>query len=163
MDNLTISDLNAINNGKGAAMKKTLLIICILSSMAIFAQTPESTPSTEIAKNYIIPAGKFPLESNKNCHTDTTINGIDNNRVIAGGGIVSMFNGKFIIWAPGAKHTWKGKLSYLGYTFASDASDPLQFMVNQQGGYQYIGGKGKVTQPDKQVIVLPGRFTPAQP
>jgi hypothetical protein len=45
-------------------------------------------------------------------------------------------------------------LTYAGYTFASDAKDPLQFQVDETKGYVYIHGSGTVTQPDQSVIAL---------
>jgi hypothetical protein len=59
------------------------------------------------------------------------------------------------LWCYGAKHTWIGKLTYAGYTFASDENDPLQFVVDKNKGYAYIKGKGAVTLPDGTIVPLP--------
>jgi hypothetical protein len=59
------------------------------------------------------------------------------------------------MWCYGAKHTWLGCNSYAGYTFDSDADNPLQFMIDRGEGYLHIRGKGTVTQPDGEVVSLP--------
>jgi hypothetical protein len=46
-------------------------------------------------------------------------------------------------------------LSYKGYTFASDANDPLQFTIEQNHKYLYVQGKGAVTLPDGTQVTLP--------
>jgi Tol biopolymer transport system component len=125
--------------------------------------TPEepvvATPTVEqiiepVVTEYIISAGIFSLDTQSSCTTDATINGVDDSGFQVGG-TISMRDGAWALWCPGAKHTWTGTLSYEGYTFASDATDPLVFLVTSDGGYQYVAGTGKVTQPDGQVIEFP--------
>jgi hypothetical protein len=70
-------------------------------------------------------------------------------------GQITMRNDTWYVWCYDAKHTWIGTLTYSGYTFASDPNDPLQFRVDHNGGYVYIGGKGTVTKPDGSVVSLP--------
>jgi hypothetical protein len=65
-----------------------------------------------------------------------------------------MVNGGWAIFCWGAKHTWIGTLTYEGYTFASDANDPLQFQVDENEGYVYLHGTGTVTMPDKSTVGL---------
>jgi hypothetical protein len=92
------------------------------------------------------------------CNTDIKIVSINDKGQLVNAtdsGIISIRNGKNVLWGYGAKHTWIGKLTYAGYTFDSDANNPLQFMVDKYKGYIYIKGKGKVTQPDRNVIIFP--------
>jgi N-acetylglucosamine kinase-like BadF-type ATPase len=70
-------------------------------------------------------------------------------------GSVKLGGGGLTIWCYGAKHTWQGKLTYAGYTFASDATAPLQFMVDKDKGYVYIKGKGSVKFPNGKIVHLP--------
>ena len=67
-----------------------------------------------------------------------------------------MIDGNWAIFCYGAKHKWIGTITYAGYTFASDQTDPLQFIVDQEQGYVYVKGKGSVTLPDKTIIAFPG-------
>jgi hypothetical protein len=117
--------------------------------------TATSVPATATPMPYIIPAGIFLLDTTSSCGTETSITAIDGNGAATKGGTISMRNGAWVLWCPGAKHTWIGTLIYNGYTLASDENTPLQFMVNDNLEYQYIGGKGIVTQPDGKIIVLP--------
>ena len=55
----------------------------------------------------------------------------------------------------GARHTWIGTLTYVGYTFASDANERRLFIV-PQNGYEYVKGTGTVTAPDGTVTTLGG-------
>jgi hypothetical protein len=64
-------------------------------------------------------------------------------------------NGYLILWGYGAKHTWIGKSVYAGYTFDSDANDPLQFRIDREKGYVYVKGKGVVIEPDGKEVSLP--------
>jgi len=73
---------------------------------------------------------------------------------LAANSVIAMINGQWAIFCYGAKHTWLGTLTYAGYTFASDANDPLQFQVDENKGYVYIHGKGTVTMPDKSIVRL---------
>ena len=74
------------------------------------------------------------------------------------GGIAQLpmsLQGKAILWGQGSKHTLIGKIKLGEYLFESDKTDFLQFMVDKDGNYVYIKGKGTVTMPDRQVIKLP--------
>jgi len=73
-----------------------------------------------------------------------------------------MLNGGWAVFCYGAKHTWIGTLTYAGYTFASDANDPLKFIVDENKGYVYVGGKGSVTSPDGSIINLEADKIPLQ-
>lgn len=116
--------------------------------------TKTQLPHTPTLVTFVIPSGVFPLDTKESCNTDASIAGITDKGFMVGG-TLSMRNNVWVLWCPGAKHAWVGTLTYKGYTFASDESDPLKFMVDSQGAYKYIGGKGKVTQPDGKVIILP--------
>ncbi len=59
------------------------------------------------------------------------------------------------IWCHGLSHQFIGTVSLYGFTFNSDASEPLKFMVDRKKGYYYISGKGTVTDPDGKVTTLP--------
>ncbi len=110
-------------------------------------------PPADSTPDYVIPAGAFSLDTREKCNTNVTITGV-NDKGFKVGGTLSMHNDQFVLWCPGARHTWEGTLSSEGYTFESDASDPLVFVVDPQGGYEYVGGQGKVTQPDGKVVNL---------
>jgi hypothetical protein len=116
--------------------------------------TATAKPATATPKGLTIPAGVFPLDTEASCTTDATIVGADDQGFKASG-TISMRAGVFALWCPGARHAWEGTLSSMGYTFASDAAQPLRFVVNADGSYTFIGGKGIVTQPDGQDVVLP--------
>ncbi|MFM8320636.1 MAG: NPCBM/NEW2 domain-containing protein, partial [Chloroflexota bacterium] len=70
-------------------------------------------------------------------------------------GSLAIRNNKLLFWCYGAKHTWLGTLTYHGYTFASEAADPLTFVVDAALGYRYAGGSGTVTFPDGSQYTLP--------
>jgi Tol biopolymer transport system component len=116
---------------------------------------PTVEPSIEpVAAEYIISTGTFLLDTTSTCGTDAIINDVDDSGFQVGG-TISMRDGAWVLWCPGAKHTWTGTLTYEGYTFESNATDPLIFLVTTDGSYQYFAGTGKVTQPDGQVIEFP--------
>lgn len=58
-------------------------------------------------------------------------------------------------WCHGVRHVWGGKATHGGYTFQSNADDPLQFVVDRKKGYYYEKGQGTVTTPDGKVIQFP--------
>ena len=70
-------------------------------------------------------------------------------------GTMTIGDGGLTIWCDGARHTWQGELTYAGYIFASDASDPLQFMLDEAQGYIYVAGRGSVTSPDGTIARFP--------
>ena len=62
------------------------------------------------------------------------------------------------VWCTGAKQQFVGTVKVSGYTFESDASKPLTFVVDKDKGFYYSPGKGKVTDPQGKVTtqqVLP--------
>jgi len=59
------------------------------------------------------------------------------------------------IWCHGLTHQFVGTVKMAGYTFESDASEPLQFKVDRNRGYYHISGKGTVTDPSGKVTTLP--------
>jgi len=92
----------------------------------------------------------------QDCDTDVSITSVDGDSLgITVNTTITMLNGGWALFCYGAKHTWIGTLTYGGYTFASDESDPLQFMVDQYRGYVYVQGKGVVTLPDGTQVTLP--------
>jgi Skp family chaperone for outer membrane proteins len=56
-------------------------------------------------------------------------------------------------WHEGARHTLKGTLKIQGYTFVSDATDPLVFRVTSKA-YVYERGRGTVVTPRGEKVVL---------
>jgi hypothetical protein len=114
--------------------------------------TPEPSPAKPM--DFVIPAGTFPLDTQTSCRRDASILAVDDAGFQASG-TISMINGEFALWCPGAQHSWAGTLSYEGYTFASDAVRPLRFRVETDGSYKYVGGAGTVTQQDGSEITLP--------
>ena len=59
------------------------------------------------------------------------------------------------VWCSGAKQQFVGTVKVSGYTFESDASKPLTFVVDRDKGFYYSAGKGKVTDPQGKVTTLP--------
>lgn len=114
----------------------------------------EAVPPTSTPVPFVIRNPKFEAVYKGECDTDATITSVESNSLRAGGKI-SIRNGKFALWCYGAKHTWKGRLTYADHVFDSDNKSPLQFMVDEDKGYVYLGGKGTVTLPDGTSITLP--------
>jgi hypothetical protein len=112
--------------------------------------TPTATPEP-----FAIKDERFEANVQQECKTDAKITDIQGNSFTFGGSTISMIGGKWVIWCYGAKHTWIGTLSYAGYTFSSDANNPLQFMVDKARGYVYVTGKGSIKFPDGKVATLP--------
>jgi len=56
-------------------------------------------------------------------------------------------------WHEGARHTLKGTIRIQGYTFVSDATDPLVFRMASKA-YVYERGRGTVITPKGERIVL---------
>ena len=59
------------------------------------------------------------------------------------------------MWCHGLVHQYRGTVEVSGYTFESDANDPLQFKVDRTKGFYYLSGKGTVTDPNGKVTTLP--------
>lgn len=120
--------------------------------------TPMATATLEeiaipSAAGYTIPTGELSLDSQESCSTDVSISDI-NEQIFTTSGTLSMRNNEFILWCPGARHTWLGSLTYEDYTFASDDADPLVFTMDDLGNYTYVSGKGQVMHGD-EVVNLP--------
>jgi hypothetical protein len=121
------------------------------TASAMPTATLEPTPTPQ---SYAIQDAKFE-DYKKTCNTDVNINSVNGDSLgITVNTTLTMINGGWAIFCWGAKHTWIGTLTYAGYTFASDAKDPLQFQVDENKGYVYVHGSGTVTQPDKTVVAL---------
>jgi len=120
--------------------------------LATPTQTP--LPPTPTPKFFALTDQAFEASYKDTCETDIQITEVDGTSLTVSGDI-SMRNSTWVIWCYGAKHTWIGTLTYAGFTFASDASDPLQFIIDQNRGYVYLAGKGSVTSPDGAVVSLP--------
>ncbi len=126
---------------------------------------PPSTPTpVPVSQVFVITDPAFSATYKSDCDTDVTINAVQGTSFDVSG-TLSNRNGKWVLWCYGAKHTWIGKLTYAGYTFASDRTDPLQFRVDASRGYVYLGGKGTIRFPNGKVTTLPlgaNTSTPAQ-
>jgi hypothetical protein len=112
-------------------------------------------PATATSRAFVITDQAFSASYKGDCNSDVQITGVEGTTFSISGSIISMRNGQMVIWCYGAKHTWIGTLTYAGYTFASDTGNPLQFIIDQNRGYVYLGGKGSVTSPDGAVVHLP--------
>ena len=121
--------------------------------------TPPTAPKPKTAPSlYTITDKAFRAVQEVDCVTDVQIIEVNDNQFLlkAGeGGGLQIIMGEMVLWGYGAKHTWIGKLVYAGYTFDSDANDPLQFMVDKEKGYIYVKGKGVVIEPDGKKVSLP--------
>jgi hypothetical protein len=122
------------------------------TSTPLATATLEEIPISS-STGYTIPAGEFSLDSQESCATDVSISDI-NDKMFTTSGTLSMRNNEFVLWCPGARHTWLGSLSYEGYTFASDDADPLIFTIDNLGNYTYVSGKGQVMHGN-EVVNLP--------
>jgi major membrane immunogen (membrane-anchored lipoprotein) len=105
--------------------------------------------------SYAIEDRAFEPVVEGDCGCDIEILSVDGESFVLVKGTLSIVGGEVTLWCYGAKHTWVGCISYAGYTFDSDADNPLQFMVDREKGYLHIRGKGTVTQPDGEVVSLP--------
>jgi len=97
------------------------------------------------------------LKADKNyqgkCSTELTFSS-SNGQVMSSGSMSTDTNGYSSAWCEGAKHTYKGKVAFDGYTFESDGASPLQFEVDKTN-YVYVTGKGTITMPDGTIVSLP--------
>ena len=118
------------------------------------ATTASTLSPTAAPVSFAIKDDNFAANYKGDCDTDAEITSVTGSSFEVGG-TISMRNGQFTLWCYGAKHTWMGTLSYGGYTFSSNANDPLQFTVTKDKGYVYTMGKGSVTFPDGKVVNLP--------
>ena len=117
--------------------------------------TPTVVPTAEpTPRAFVITDSNFVPGVPDSCDGDSQITAVSGTGLTVSG-TISMINSQFVVFCYGAKTTWIGTLTYVGYTFASDAADPLQFTVVRDQGYVYTGGKGTVTSPDGSVVTLP--------
>jgi hypothetical protein len=123
-----------------------------MTPLASPTKTP--LPPTPTPKSFVLTDTAFGADLKESCSTNVQITGVDGTSFTVSGDI-QMSNSNWYVWCYDAKHTWIGTLTYAGYTFASDANDPLQFTLVQGLGYVYIAGKGSVTSPDGSVVTLP--------
>lgn len=121
---------------------------------------PTNTPAPTRVE-YVITDTAFDVEVEDTCNTDAVIQNVDGSSFEVGGQL-SIVNGVMTIWCYDAKHTWTGTLQYAGYTFASDADNPLQFII-ETDGYHYLQGTGTVTTPDGTQVQLNGGAAPGAP
>jgi len=117
------------------------------------ADTPAPTP-TPTSQPFVINDPAFVPAVSDSCDGDVQIKGVSGTGLTVSG-TIPFINGQIVVFCYGAKHTWIGTLTYSGYTFASDTTDPLQFKVVKDQGYVYVGGTGTVTSPDGSVVTLP--------
>jgi hypothetical protein len=120
--------------------------------LATATETP--LPPTPTPKAFILTDKAFEADLKDTCNTDVQITEVHGTSFSVKGKI-SVRNDQMYVWCYDARHTWIGTLTYADYTFASDASDPLVFVVKENQGYVYMGGKGSVTEPDGTVVNLP--------
>lgn len=118
------------------------------------AAPAQSAPAE--TQSYKIPAGTFPMDDMIDCRTDVSISEVTADGFQVNGPTISMHKDRFVIWCPGARHTWVGSLTYEGYSFTSDAADPLVFTLDSEGAYVYAGGRGTITEPGGKKVDLKG-------
>jgi hypothetical protein len=120
------------------------------------AATPTPTPTPTPKPPFVIRDPAFQAKPGDTCEKlDIEITDIQGDRIsltFRAGSEIPM--SVPLLQCSGGKHTWKGQLTYKGYTFASDENDPLQFRV-EEAGYVYVKGKGTVTFPDGTAVTLP--------
>jgi hypothetical protein len=118
--------------------------------------TPTETPipPTPTPKILVLTDKAFDADLKDTCVTDVRITAVQGTSFTVKG-TLTMRNDQIYVWCYAAKHTWIGTLTYAGYTFASDAVDPLQFVVEEGSRYRYVSGKGTVTKPDGEAVSLP--------
>jgi hypothetical protein len=126
------------------------------TATAAFTVTPSRTPlptATATPKSFIITDSAFVPSYKEHCTSDVSITAVNGQKFTIKGTIAFTQAG-LTWWCYDARHTWIGTLTYAGFTFASDADDPLQFTITPKG-YLYVKGKGTVTMPDGSVVTLP--------
>jgi hypothetical protein len=57
-------------------------------------------------------------------------------------------------WDDGTTHVFPESIAFAGYRFDPDAGSDLVFQVAARQGYVYVAGKGKVTTPRGETILL---------
>jgi hypothetical protein len=127
---------------------------------ATLTPTPTLTPkptATPTPQPLSIEGEAFEADVQDTCSVDVAITEVvgEGLRIEVLSGSIRIHQGGLTIWCYGAKHTWIGNLTYGGYTFESDESNPLQFILDRDEGYSYLSGQGSVVQPDGSSVQLP--------
>ncbi len=117
------------------------------------SDTPPPSP-IPTSEPFVLEDEAFEADVTQPCDTEVLIQDYDDSVFSYGLGKVSMIDGQFAFWCYGARHTWIGTIEYEDYTFTSDENDPMQFMVVEDIGYNFIGGVGTVTYPDGSQVDL---------
>jgi len=132
------------------------------TTTATSATTQTTTPTTTTTSSpYAIIDKAFEAIYKSDCVTDVPVTGKNDYVQLLLDVPYEDFtiyvgdDGRIVLWGYGVKHTWIGKSVYAGYTFDSDANDPLQFRVDREKGYVYVKGKGVVIEPDGKEVSLP--------
>ena len=111
-----------------------------------------------ITKSYSVSDSAFNSEVNFTVNTDVIILNIYQNNQFEIKGTISQQSEKYL-WGYGAKHTWRGQLTYANYTFNSNPNDELQFEITNKG-YMYIKGTGVINTPEKDYILFLSGYDP---
>lgn len=132
------------------------LVIVIIAGALVVGGVGGSRATPSPAPPFTIHDPAFAATTDDDCpNAITMITGISGtwpNLKVQG--VIYYENGKQQFLCYGATHSWHGTVTYAGYTFASDATEPLWFKVVRGQGYVYDSGKGRVTLPDRTVVTL---------
>jgi hypothetical protein len=112
-----------------------------------------SVSASAQSQPFALAAKAFQPVVTEKCGTNSVMTGVTKEGLQVNGSI-AVINGNLAVFCPGARHTWKGTIAFGGYTFASEASNPLVFKVTQSDGYVYVSGKGVVKNSDGMSIRL---------
>lgn len=127
-------------------IKTIFLVVCHIIFMTIICSAEDQ---------FVIKDEKFQAQVKEECKADIEFQMKDGKLVARARGVLLIRDGEFVIWCYGAEHKWIGVITYEGYVFDSDKENPLQFRVDKDKGYVYVGGRGTVTTPDGVVVKLP--------
>ena len=116
--------------------------------------TPVPPTDTSVPMVFAITGTGFESDGPSTCETDITITEVNGEELAFNARVLSITQNGISIWCYGATHVWTGTWTWHGYTFASDADDPLVFRLLESSGYTYISGSGTVTQPGGEVVAL---------
>ena len=116
---------------------------------------PSATPVPPTPTPFAIAADGFKADLLEECGMEVDVTGVEADKLLVIPKVITIKSGgSASLWCYGAKHTWVGTLTYEGYTFSSDAVQPLLFRVDEKLGYAYTSGKGIVTLPDGGVTLF---------
>jgi hypothetical protein len=155
----TSAPTNAPTNTATSTPTATATLIPTRASTPIPTLTPTSTlaptvTSTPKPKAFVIAEKHFAFYASE-CQTNSTrVQAIVYPKGLSFSDLGPEINGHYAVHCSGARHIWPGRMTFLGYTFDSDASHPLEFMVTTSG-YLYLAGKGTVTYPDGSKVTFP--------